>query len=138
MAFSLIPSITFSNMEEPTTPKHSCVTSIQLDSDLGRTPSQPTSHYQSSTKITEAKANLKTILATRISYNDPNIVDNLIKPNDASKRFVRTVMKSISEDPVITAFLTALDDKTIRLESEMYTPLVCCARYSQCLYLSFE
>jgi hypothetical protein len=50
------------------------------------------------TKITEAKANLKTILATRVSYNDPNIVDVLIKPNDVSKAFVKTVMKSISED----------------------------------------
>ena len=133
-----IPFTTFSNMEEPTTPKHSRVASIQLDSDLGRTPSQPTSHYHSSTKITEAKANLKTVLATRVSYNDPNIVDVLIKPNDVGKKFVQSVMKSISKDPIITDFLTALRDKTVSLESEMYTPLVCCARYSQCLCLRFK
>ena len=125
-------------MEEPTTPKHSRVTSIQLDSDLRRTPSQPTSHYCSSTKITEAKANLKTILATRVSYNDPNIVDVLIKPNDVSKKFVQTVMKSISKDTIITNFLTALRDKTITLESQMYTPLVCCAWDSQFSCLCFE
>ncbi len=87
-------------MEVPTTPKHPRVTTIQLDSDLGRTPSQPTSHCFSSTKITEAKANLKTILAPRVSYNDPNIVD-LIKPNEVSSNFVQAVMKDILEDQVV-------------------------------------
>ena len=83
-------------MAEPTTPKHQRATSIQLlDSNLGRTPSQPTSHYYSSTKIIDAKANLKTILATRVSYNDPDIVDVLVKPNEVSDEFVQIAMKYI-------------------------------------------
>ena len=125
-------------MEEPTTPKHQRVTSIQLDSNLGRTPSQPTSHYYSSTKITEAKANLKTILATRVSYNDPNIVDVLIKPNAVSNEFVQTVMEDISKDQVISEFLIAVRDQTVSLESQMYTPLVRRARYSHCFSSFFE
>src|SRR6266404_2656620 len=111
-------------MEVPTTPKHPRVTTIQLDSDLGRTPSQPTSHYSSSTKITEAKANLKTILAPRVSYNDPNIVDVLIKPNEVSNNLVQAVMNDILEDQVIQDFLIAVRDQTVSLESQMYTPLV--------------
>jgi len=121
-------------MEEPTTPKYPRLTSIQLDSNLGRTPSQPTSHYSSSTKITEAKTNLKTILATRVSYNDPNIVDVLIKPNEVSNKFVQTVMKAISEDQHITKFLIALRDQTVRSESKMYRPLVRRVRDSYSLY----
>jgi hypothetical protein len=76
-------------MEPPTTPKHPRVTSIQHDSDLGRTPSHPSSYYSSSTNIDDAKANLKTILATRVSFNDPNIVDVLVKPDEASADIVK-------------------------------------------------
>jgi len=121
-------------MAEPTTPPHPRIASIQLDSSLGRTPSQPTSHYYSSTKITEAKANLKTVLATRVSYNDPNIVDVLIKPNEVSQNFVQNVMKVISEDQVIQEFLVAVRNKTVRVETEMYEPLVRRVWYSHCFY----
>jgi len=90
----------------------------------GRTPSQPTSRYQSSTNITEAKANLKAILATRVSHNDPNLVDVLIKPNEVSDQFVETVMKGIQKDRVVMDFLAAVRDRTVNLESQMYKPLV--------------
>ena len=113
-----------SNMEEPTTPKHQRVTHLQLDSTFGRTPSQPTSHYCSSTNITEAKTNLKTVLAPRVSYHDPNIVDVLIKPNEISDKFVETVKKSILKDQVIVDFLAAVRDETVALEIHMYRPLV--------------
>src|SRR6266404_1385468 len=120
-------------MEEPTTPKLPRVTTIQLDSDLGCTPSQPSSHY-SSTNITEATANLKTLLAPCVSYNDPNIVVVLIKPNEVSNTFVQAVMKDILEDQVIQDFLIAVRDQTVGLESQMYTPLVRRALYSDCRY----
>ena len=113
-----------SNMEAPTTPKHSRLTDIQHNSDVGRTPSYPTSHYSSSTNIADAKANLKTILATRVSFNDPNIVDVLIKPNEVSDDFVKNVKDHISKDEVIMDFLAAVRSKTVQSESDMYKPLV--------------
>ena len=117
-------AITPSNMEAPTMPKHPRLTDIQHVSDPRRTPSYPTSHYASSTNIADAKANLKTILATRVSFNDPNIVDVLIKPNEVSDDFVKTVKDHISKDKVIMAFLSAVRSKTVQYESEMYKPLV--------------
>ena len=117
-------STTPSNMEAPTTPKHPPLTSLQHDSDVGRTPSRPTSHYSSSTNIADAKANLKTILATRVSFNDPNIVDVLIKPNEVSDDFVKNVKDHISKDEVIMDFLAAVRSKAVQSESEMYNPLV--------------
>ena len=125
-------------MAEPTTPQHQRVTSLQLDSNVGRTPSQPTSHYSSSTRISDAKANLKTILATRISYNDPNIVDILIKPNKVDNEFVQTLMGCITTDPVITRFLDAVRDQTVSLENQMYKPLVRGARYPYCSHSYLE
>ena len=138
MNFLPIPSATFSNMEEPTTPQHQRVTSLQLDLNVGCTPSQPTSHYSSSTKIADAKANLKTILATCVSYNDPNIVNILIKPNKVNNEFVQTLMGCITTNPVIMEFLDAIRNQTIRFESQMYKPLVCRARYSHFSYSYFK
>jgi hypothetical protein len=111
-------------MEKPTTPKHPRVTSIQHDSDLGRTPSWPTSHYSSSTKITEAKANLKTILATRVSFNDPKIIDVLINPDKVGNKFVETMRGLILKDQVIEKFLADVHHQRVQLESDMYKPLV--------------
>ena len=116
-------------MEPPTTPKHPRVTSIQHDSDVGRTPSYPSSHFTSSTKIGDAKTNLKTILATRVSFNDPNIVDVLIKPDEVSADIVKALQDDISKHQVITQFLADVTREVIPLESHMYTPLVrrnCC------------
>ena len=113
-----------SNMEAPTTPKHPRLTDIQHHSDVGRTPSYPTAHYSSSTNIADAKANLKTVLATRISFKDPNIVDVLIKPAEVSDDFVKKVKNYISKDDVIMAFLFAVRSKTAPQESDMYKPLV--------------
>jgi len=83
--------------------------SIQLHSDLGRTPSQPTFHNSSSTNTAEAKANLKAILTARVSFGDPNIVDVLIKPDEDSNQFVQSVTDYISkdQDQVIMVFLIA-------------------------------
>jgi hypothetical protein len=111
-------------MEGSSTPKHPRVTSIQHDSDLRRTPSYSTSHYSSSTNISDAKDNLKTILATRVSFNDPNIVDVLIKPDEVSDHFVKTVKDYILEDQVIVDFLTAVRSQTVQLERDMYKSLV--------------
>jgi hypothetical protein len=125
-------------MEGPTTPKHPRLTSIQHDSDLGRTPSLPTSHYSSSTKITEAKANLKTILANRVSFNDPNIVDVLIKPDKVSGQLVEAMKEQISKDQVIMGFLSSVRDQNVQLESQMYKPLVRQNYYSHFEYSCFE
>ena len=117
------------NMEPPTTLKHPRVTSIQHDSDVGRTPSYPSSHYSSSTKMGDAKTNLKTILATRISFNDPNIVDVLVKPNEVSADIVKDLQDYISNNQMITEFLADVAREAIPLESHMYKPLVrrnCC------------
>ena len=122
-----------SNMEAPTTPKHPRLTDIQHDSDPGRTPSYPTSHYTSSTNISDAKANLKTILATRVSFNDPNIVDVLIKPDEVNDDFVKKVKDHISKDKVIMRFLSAVRRKAVRSEGDMYKPLV-----GRDCYLCFE
>jgi hypothetical protein len=112
-------------MERPTTPQHRRVTSIQHDSNSRRTPSLPSSaHYCSSTKITDAKANLKTVLATRVSYKDPNIVDVLIKPDKVSNKLVETVKTAISGSTVISEFLGAVRDQQVKFERDMYTPLV--------------
>ena len=116
-------------METPTTPKHPRITSIQHDSDVGRTPSYPSSHYASSTKIGDAKANLKTILANRVSFNDPNIVDVLVKPDEVSADTVKALQDYISKHQVITKFLDEVTREVIPLESQMYKPLVrrnCC------------
>ena len=122
-----------SNMEAPTTPKHPRVTSIQHESDVGRrTPSYPSSHYSSSTKIGDAKANLKTILATRVSFNDPNIVDVLVKPDEVSTDIVKALQDYISKDEVITNFLTDVGREVIAFERHMCKPLVCrncCLRF---------
>ena len=111
-------------MEGPSTPKNPRITSIQRESDLGRTPSYPTSHYTSSTKIADAKANLKTILATRVSFNDQNIVDVLVKPAKVSDPLVKALQDDISNNDVIMKFLDDVRDKKVKFEKDMYEPLV--------------
>ena len=116
-------------MEAPTTPKPPLVTSIQHDFDWGRTPSYPTSHHSSSTNVDDAKSNLKTILATRVSFNDPNIVDVLVKSDEVGADIVKALQNYISKHEVITKFLDDITREVIPLESHMYTPLVrrnCC------------
>ena len=122
-------------MEPPTTPKNPRVTSIQHESDAGRTPSYPSSHYTSSTKIGDAKANLKTILANRVSFNDPNIVDVLIKPDEVSADIVNDLQDYISKHQVITTFLDEVTRGAIPLESQMYKPLV---RWNCCLCFEYS
>ena len=111
-------------MGEPSTLKRPLPTSIRHDSDLGRTPNYLASYYSSSTNITDAKANLETILATRVSFNDPSIVDVSIKPDEVSDDFVKNMNDHISKDQVITDFLTAVHSKSVEFESKMYKPLV--------------
>ena len=117
-------STTPSNMEGPSTPKHPRVSSIQHAANVGRTPSFPTPHYVSSTNINDAKTNLKAILATRVSYNDPKIVDVLVKPDQVSDELVKTIRTHILGHQVTKDFLDAVSGQTVRLESEMYKPLV--------------
>jgi len=131
-------STTPSNVEGPSTPKHPRVLSIQHDAVVGRTPSFPTPHYVSSTNINDAKTNLKAILATRVSYNDPNIVNVLVKPDQVSNKLVKTIEDHILGYQVTKDFLDAVDGQTVQFESEMYSPLV---RRSGCLcsqYSCFE
>ena len=111
-------------MDAPSAPKHQRVSTIQLESDLCRTPSYPTSHYSSSTKIADAKANLKTILASRISFNDQDIVDVLVQPDEVSGPLVKALRAHIMGKPVIKNFLTKVRNKKIKYESQMYEPLV--------------
>jgi len=116
-------------MEPPTTPKHPRVTSIQHDSDVIHTPSYRSSHYTSSTDIDDEKENLKIILDTRVSFNDPNIVDVLIKPDEVSADIVKALQDYIPKHQVITKFLADVANEAIPLESHMYKPLVrrnCC------------
>ena len=103
-----ISSTTPSNVEGPSTRKTSTPNIYQHDSDLGRTPNYPTSHYSSSSNITDTKTNLKTILATCVSFNNPNIVNVLIKPDGVSDQFVKGVKDYISKDRVIMDFLTVV------------------------------
>jgi hypothetical protein len=77
-------------MERPITTNYPCLTSIQHDSDLG-TPNQPKSHHSSFTKITKANANLKTIHAARVPFNDPKVVDVLTGPDEVGTEFVKTI-----------------------------------------------
>jgi hypothetical protein len=102
-----------SNIEGPTT-----------HSDLGRIPSQPTTQYSSSTIITEAKENIKTILATCVSFNNPNIVNVLIKPDEVNDHSVKTMEYYISKDQVIMDSLNDVHYQTVQLERDMYEPLV--------------
>jgi len=93
-------------------------------------------HYVSSTNINDAKTNLKAILATRVSYNDPNIVDALVKPDQVSDELVKTIKDHILAHQVTKDFLGAVSGQTVRLESEMYKPLVRrsgypCSQYSR-------
>ena len=118
-----IPSTTPSNMEAPTASEYPRLTSIQHDSDLGRTSSYPISHYSTSTNITAAQANLKTILVTRVSFNDPNIVDVSIKLDDVNDHFVKFMKDYITKDQVIIDFLTHVRCQAFQFESEMYKPL---------------
>ena len=91
---------------------------------MGRTPSYPTTDYTSSTSITNAKTNLKTTLATRVSFNDPNIVDVLIKPDEVSHELVKNIKDNVLKDRNILNFLTAVRDQRFQYESDMYKPLV--------------
>ena len=108
-------------MGEPSTPKSSHLTSIQYDSDLGRTPSYLASYYSSSSNTSDAKANLETILATRVSFNDRNIINVLIKPDD---HFVKTMKDYISKGQVILAFLTHVRRQAFDFDSDRHKPLV--------------
>jgi len=131
-------STTPSNVEGPSTPKHPRVSSIQHDANVGRTPSFPTPHYVSSTNINDAKTNLKAILATRVSYNDPNIVDVLVKPDQVSDKLVKTIKDQILREKATKNFLNAVRRQTVQLESEMYKPLVCRSGYLCSQYSRFE
>ena len=59
-----------------------------------------------------------------MSYNDPNIVNVLIRPDEINDRCVQTVKEAILKDQIIVEFLTAVRDETVELETHMYTPLV--------------
>ena len=111
-------------MGEPSTPKSPPLISIQYDSDLGRTPSHLASYYSSSTNISNVKANLKTILATLVSFNDRNIIDVLIKPDEISDHFVKTMKDYTSNDQVILAFLTHVRRQAFDFDGDMDKPLV--------------
>ena len=111
-------------MEPPTAPKHPRVTSIQHDSDVCRTPSYPTSQHFSFTNMGDAKANLKTILATRVSFNDPNIVDVLVKPDEVAADIVKALQDNILKGEVIMELLADVRCKATEFESDMYKPLV--------------
>ena len=116
-------------MESPTTRRHPRITSILHDFDLGRTPSYPTSHYSSSTNVDDTKTNLKTILATRVSFNDPNIVDVLVKPDEVGAHIVKALRDNMSKNEVVMEFLTDVRHKASEFEIDMYEPLVrrnCC------------
>ena len=114
-------------MGEPSTPKH--LTPIHHESDLSRAPIYLAPHYPSSTNISDAKANFKTILATRVSFNDPNIINALIKPDEISDHFVKTTKDYISSDQVILDFLTHVRSQAFDFDSDMYKPLVGRNRY---------
>ena len=95
----------------------------------GRTPSYATSHYSSSTNICDDKADLEAIIATRVSFNDPNIVDVLVKPDEVSADIVKALQDNILKDDVMMDFLTDVRCKAIKFESDMYERLVrqnCC------------
>ena len=125
-------------MGEASTSKHPLPTSIQHDSDLSHTPSDLTSHYSSSTNISDAKSNFKTILATRVSFNDPNIIDVLIKPDKVSDHLVKPMIEYISKDQVIMDFLTHVRHQTFDFDSDMYQPLVGQNCYPYFEYSRFE
>lgn len=119
--------ITLSNppdMAEPTTPKPSRVTSIQLESNIGCTPSHPTSHFDSSTTIVEARENLVASLTSRMTFNDPNVIDVLIKPFKVNDNYVKKVVGNISKHKEFMKFFSSLRKQSISRESEMYKPLV--------------
>ena len=124
-------------MGEPSKPRHPRITSIQHDSKLGRTPSYLASIYPSSANISDTK-NLKTILATRVSFNDPNIVDVLIKPDEVSDHFVKTMKDYISNNQVIMDFLTNARRQAFEFDSDMYKPLVGRNCYPLFEYSQFE
>ena len=78
-----------------------------------------------STDVNDAKADLKIILATRVSFNDPNILDVLIKPDEVSDDLVKNIKDYISKDQDILDFLSAVRYQTVEfIESDMYEPLV--------------
>ena len=115
-------------MEGPTTPKCPCVIPILHDFDLGRTPSYPTSHYSSSTHIDDAKADLRTILTTHVSFN-PNIVDMLVKPDEGGTHIVGALQDNMLTNEVIMDFFTDAHHKALVFEIDMYEPAVrrnCC------------
>ena len=103
---------------------------------MGRAPSYPTSHYSESTNIGDAKADLKTILATRVFFNDPNIVDVLVKPDEVGANIVKALQDDLLKNEVIMDFLTDVRHNAIEFEIDMYEPLVrrnchLCFEYSQ-------
>ena len=125
-------------MEPPTTPEHPPLTTIHHDSDLGHTPSNPSFDCSSSTNISDPRSDLKTILANRVSFNDPNIVDVLIKPDEVNDHFVKSMKDYISKDKYIMDFLTHLRCQAVLLESEMHEPLVGRNCYPYFKYSRFE
>ena len=67
---------------------------------------------------------------------DPKIVDVLVKPNQVSDELVKTIRDHILGHQVTKDFLNAVRGQTVRLESEMYKPLVRrsgypCSQYSR-------
>ena len=112
------------NMGEPSRPKSPRLTSIQYDSNLAGTPSHLASYYSSFANTSDAKANLKTILSTRVSFNDPNIIDVVIEPDEFSDHFVKTIKEYTLKDQVILAFLTHVRRQAFDFDSDMYKPLV--------------
>ena len=91
---------------------------------MRRTPSYRTSHYTSSTNIADSKTNLKSILAARVSFNDRNIVNALVKPNEVSGALVKALHAQITENEMTQGFLTSVLEKKVEFEKDMYEPLV--------------
>ena len=102
---------------------------------MGRTPSYPSSHYSSSTNVDDAKSNLKTILATRVTFNDPNIVDVLVKPDEVGAHIVKALRDNMLKNEVIIEFLTDVRHKAIEFEIDMYEPLV---RRNRCFCFEYS
>jgi hypothetical protein len=117
----LIVSTNPFNMAEPTTPKNSRVSFLES---LGRIPSHPTSHFSSSTTVVEARENLVASLTSRMTFNDPKVVDVLVQPHKVDNVFVDKVVDNIAQHQGFTDFFSSLRERNISRESEMYKPLV--------------
>lgn len=90
---------------------------------MNATPIRAGNNFRSSTKIGETQQEIRASLWGRVLFDDPHLVNNLIKPHLVDNALVTTIATSINQSEGLKAAYEILVDNKVK-EAAMYDPMV--------------